>query len=62
MLDELDELDELLLEQSKMESEFETLKNGKASLRHFLQHQGSVEFCKRVYSSVSMPMHLACSQ
>ena len=40
-----DELDEMLLEQSKMESEFETLKNGKA-LRHFLQHQGSEEFCK----------------
>ena len=34
-LEMLDELDELLLEQSKMESEFETLKNGKASSRLF---------------------------
>ena len=45
-------------DRSKMESEFEVSKNGSASSRHFLQHQGPSEGCRLAYSSGVMPMHL----
>ena len=51
-----------LLEVLKMESEVDTLKKGKDSFWHFLQHHGSSERYSSAYCSDDRPMHLVWSQ